>query len=113
MQSIVLTGATSCTLTLANLPDRLPLYTRGTAAGKIVATDISLAVTVTSRHLDGADVTVAQADGSSFTDGPAIGDLQQFVREGASVPAATSAFIINNVKAVVGQMWLMIRYTIT
>ena len=77
MQSLVLTATTSCTLTLANLPDRLHIYTRGTAAGKILATDISLAVTVTSGHLDGADVAVAQADSSLFTDGPAIGGLQQ------------------------------------
>lgn len=113
MQSLMLTGATSCTLSLANLPDRLYIYTRGTAAEKILATDIWLAVTVTSGHLDGADVAGAQAETSLFTNGPAIGGLEQFVTEGASVPDATWAFIITGVKAVVGQRWLIIRYTIT
>jgi hypothetical protein len=112
MQSPVPTGATSRTLTLPNLQDRLPIYTRNTPAGKIVATDISLAVHVSSGQLNAGDVTLAQANGSAFADGPAIGGLQQFVIQGAATPVATWVFTVNNVTAVVDQLWLMIRYTL-
>ena len=112
MQSAIPTGTTSRTLTLANLTERLPVYTRSTPAGKIIATDISLFVHVTSGVLNASDVTLAQDQNSSFSGGPAVGDLQQLALEGVSVPISTWVFTINNVTAVLDQMWLMIRYTL-
>ena len=105
------THNTPAVLTLANLDQRLPFYTRG-HAGKIQATDIYLYNTA---HPAPTGVTVTQ-DGNptALTAGKGVSDtLATFdATELPGVPIDTWQLQLDGAHLTLDKLWLVIRYTL-
>lgn len=104
-------GTTSRTINLANLADRLPVFTKGK---KIEGTDIIL---MTSAKLKFSDLFLADTppapgdNGSPFQLGVNAGDYNGYAIHDAGVTINNWVLTINDVVTPLTNMWLVVRYT--
>ena len=104
-------GATERVLTLNNLNERLPIFTKGRQPDKIQATDVYL---FTPAPLSSSALVLTQAtDEFTFTDGPAVGTMKTFViKEDVSCPVTSWQLKIQDVNTKLEKMWLIVRYVL-
>jgi hypothetical protein len=105
------THNTPAVLTLANLDQRLPFYTRG-HAGKIQATDIYL---YTPAHPAPTGVTLTEGGNDTpLAPGPAVGTtLATFdATELSGVPIDTWQLRLDGAHLTLDTLWLVMRYTL-
>jgi hypothetical protein len=103
-------GATERVLSLNNLNERLPIFTKGRQPDKIQATDVYV---FTSANLSAAALTLTQAtDEFTFMDGPAVGTMKSFVIKDISSPIDNWQLKIQDVKTKLEKMWLLVRYVL-
>ncbi len=103
-------GATERVLSLNNLNERLPIFTKGRQPDKIQATDVYV---FTSANLSSAALTLTQAtDDFMFTDGPAVGTMKSSVIKDMSSPIDSWQLKIQDVKTKLEKMWLLVRYVL-
>ena len=101
-------GATERLLTLTNIYERLPIFTKGRPPAKIQATDVYL---FTSAPLSASALILAQAtDEFTFTDGPPLGTMKCFVIKDISCPMSSWQLKIQDTKLEVQKLWLAARY---
>jgi len=101
-------GATERLLTLTNIYERLPIFTKGRPPAKIQATDVYL---FTSAPLSASALILAQAtDEFTFTDGPPLGTMKSFVIKDISCPMSSWQLKIQDTKLEVQKLWLAARY---
>jgi hypothetical protein len=103
-------GAIERLLTLTNLYERLPIFTKGRPPAKIQATDVYL---FTSAALSASALILAQAtDEFTFTDGPPLGTMKCFVIKDISCPMSSWQLKIQDTKLEVQKLWLVARYVL-
>lgn len=103
-------NATERVLSLNNLNERLPIFTKGRQPDKIQATDVYV---FTSANLSSAALTLTQAtDDLTFTDGPSVGTMKSFVIKDMSSPIDSWQLKIQDVKTKLEKMWLLVRYVL-
>jgi hypothetical protein len=96
-------------LTLGNVYERLPIFTKGTPPAKILATDVYL---FTSSPLSSANLAIMQGnDEFSFADSQAAGNMKSFVTQDVG-PLSDWQLKIKDVTTQLDQLWLVARYTI-
>lgn len=105
-------GATSRTITLANLADRLPVFTKGK---KVTGEDIIL---MTSAKLKFSDLFLSPVvpppagdNGAPFQLGVNVGDYYGYAIHDAEVTVDNWTLTINDVTTPLTNMWLVVRYT--
>jgi Tc toxin complex TcA C-terminal TcB-binding domain/ABC toxin N-terminal region/Neuraminidase-like domain/Putative peptidoglycan binding domain len=105
-------------LTVNNLYERLPFFTKGRPAEKIQATDVYL---ITSSAADLSNAVLMQIDGPNvsvdFTPGPTIppsqGAMKSFVGTiNDSLSVTNWQITIPDSKANPGKLWLIVRYVL-
>lgn len=102
------TGATERVLSLNNLNERLPIFTRGRPSEKVLATDVYV---FTPAKLSAATLILIQAnDELAFTDGPAVGTMKSFVIKDIGTPITSWQLRIRDVTTKLDEMWLIVRY---
>jgi hypothetical protein len=106
-------GATARVMTLGDVYERLPFFTKGTPPAKILATDVYL---FTSSALSSGNVTLVQgADPNSqsftFGDGPQAGTMKSFVANDVGQMSGWQ-LTINDMTTPLDQLWLVARYTL-
>ena len=106
-------GATARIMTLGDIYERLPFFTKGTPANKINATDAYL---FTSPGLSSGNVTLVQGTGSNsqsftFSDGPQAGPMKSFVVNDVG-PMNGWQLTISDMTTPLDQLWLVARYTL-
>jgi hypothetical protein len=105
-----LAGATERLLTLNDLYERLPIFTKGRPPAKIQATDVYL---LTPAALSASALVLTQAtDEFNFTDGPPVGTMKSFVVKDISCPISHWQLKIQDVKTGIDKFWLLIRYVL-
>lgn len=100
-------GATSRTLTLSGLADRLPVFTRGkqvTGVDVILMTSAALQASVFTLTSDGND--------NLFSDGVKVGDLNAAAAHNRVLTINNWVLTINNTATPLNDMWLAVRYTL-
>lgn len=103
-------GATERILTLNNLNERLPIFTKGRPANKLQATDIYL---FTSSILPASALKLTQGtEEFSFTDGPSVGTMKSLVIKDVSFPIANWEIKIQDAKVELDKFWLIARYVL-
>ena len=103
-------GATERLLTLNNLNERLPIFTKGRQPNKIQATDVYL---FTPAALPASALVLAQAtDEFTFTDGPQVGTMKSFVIKDTSCPMTNWQLKIQDVTTEIDKLWLLVRYVL-
>lgn len=103
-------GATERILTLNNLNERLPIFTKGRPANKLQATDIYL---FTSSVLPASALKLTQGtEEFSFTDGPSVGTMKSLVIKDVSFPIANWEIKIQDAKVELDKFWLIARYVL-
>lgn len=99
-------GATARTLTLTNLADRLPVYTK---AFKVTGTDFYL---LTSAGLQAGKLTLTtDGNDNSFTMGVKVGDYNAFAIEDTQITINSWVLTINDTTTPLTDMWIVARYT--
>jgi hypothetical protein len=103
-------GATKRLLTLNNLNERLPIFTKGRQPNEIQATDVYL---FTSAALPTSALVLTQGtDEFTFTDGPPMGTLKSFVIKDVNCPITSWQLKIRDVKIELDKLWLLVRYVL-
>ena len=101
-------GATERLITLGDLHERLPVFTKGRQPGKIQATDLYL---FTPAPLTASALTLVQAgEELAFTDGIALGAMKSFVIKDVACPMTSWQLRIQDVTTEVPKLWLIARY---
>jgi len=102
-------GATERILTLGNVSERLPIFTRGTPPAKIMAANVYL---FSSSPLSSANLALLQGtDEFSFADGQAAGTMKSFVANDVG-QMSNWQLKIKDVNTNLDQLWLVVRYTL-
>jgi hypothetical protein len=104
-------AATERVMTIDNLNDKLPIFTKGRSPAKIRATDIYL---FASGSLTASEFTVTQ-DGNDIAvvDGPPLGlaaTMKTFVAKDVDSAMDSVKITIADVKTPIDKMWLLERY---
>ena len=102
--------ATERLLTLNNLRDRLPIFTKGRDSTKILATDIHL---LTSSELTASKLLLKHNAGElNFADGVPIGAMKSFVVKDNNVPITDWKLSIQDVGTKLDKLWLLVKYVL-
>jgi hypothetical protein len=102
-----LNGAAARILSLGNLTDRLPAYTKGRQPNSIKATDIIVA---TSAALQPAAIKLTQnGNDNDFSNGVDIGTLKAFAIHD-ELPMQQWQLKITDTQTALNDMWLVVRY---
>ena len=99
-------------LTLNNLYERLPIFTKGRKPDKILATDVYL---FTPAVISASDLALSQLADTyeTFTVGPKVGTtMNSFAIKDISVPVANWKLKIKNVNAEIEKIFLLVRYVL-
>lgn len=99
-------GATSRTLTLANLADRLPVFTRGR---KITGVDVILMSTAAFQP--GVFTLTSDGDDNSFSAGVKVGDYNAAAIHDAELTINSWTLTIADTTTAWKDMWMVVRYT--
>lgn len=104
-------GATDWLMTLNNLSERLPFFTKGRPPANILATDIYL---FTSAPLSASSFELTQAtDKLTFKGGPPVGTMKSFVVEEISnYPINSWQLKIQDGNIKLDKLWLLVRYVL-
>jgi hypothetical protein len=109
------TGATERLLTLNNLYERLPMFTKGRPPMKIQATDVYV---FTPAALSASALVLTQGtDEFTFTDGPPVGaantQMKSFViKDMSNCPVTNWQLKIHDGNVVLEKFWLVVRYVL-
>jgi hypothetical protein len=109
--------ATERLLSLNNLHDRLPMFTRGRSADKIQAKEVYL---LTPAALSASDLLLAQAtnehtfgDGTPFAEGPPVGTMKSFtLKELNDFSVDTWQITIKDRDTPIEKLWMVTRYVL-
>ncbi len=102
--------ATERVLTLNNLRDRLPIFTKGRAPKKIQATDIYL---LTPSALTASKLVLKHnSEEETFTDGVSIGSMKSFVIKVDNFPIVNWEISIQDIETELDKLWLIVRYVL-
>jgi hypothetical protein len=103
-------GATERLLTLSNLYERLPIFTKGRPPAKIQATDVYV---FTPAALSASALVLTQGtDEFTFMDGPPVGIMKSFVIKDMSCPIDSWQLKIQDGKVALEKFWLLVRYVL-
>ncbi len=103
-------GATERLLTLKNLYERLPIFTKGREPAKIQAIDVYL---FTPADLSASKFVLTRAtDEFTFTDGVQVGTLKSFVIKDISCPITSWQLKVQDVTTEIDKLWLLVRYVL-
>lgn len=107
-------GATERLMALNNLNERLPIFTKGRTADKILATDVYLFAPGQSIDaLRGKLMLMQNNNSSSFsTDGPPAGTMKSFVIKDMGCPMGSWQLKIQDTKTGLEKLWLLVRYVL-
>ena len=115
-------GATERVLTIEKLNEKLPVFVNGRLPEKILAKDIYLFVSGSTRDAQGKKVpTVFTLSSIAATQGgvditsafvKTVGTMQLFVRNGVDAPMGGLQVTIHDTKTVIDKMWLVERYVL-
>jgi hypothetical protein len=106
-------AATERVMTIEKLNEKLPIFTKGRAPSKILATDLylfassALPASAFSATQGGTDIV--------FADGPPLGapaGMKCFVAKGVDAAMDTVKITIADTKTPIDRMWLLERYTL-
>lgn len=104
-------GANERELTIDNIYEKLPIFTKGRKPEKIQAMDIYL---FTSAPLAASAITATQGGTDiTFTDGPMTGTMKSFVAKDVGAAIDSLQLKIADTKKVIDKMWLLERYVLT
>jgi hypothetical protein len=99
-------------LTLSNLSDRLPIFTRGRQPKDIKATNIHL---FAPKELNNVGIKLTQANNDTdFSPGAPLGEMSQFVINGGddnTIPMDNWHLKIVDNTTAIEKLWLVVRYT--
>ncbi|MDJ0713811.1 MAG: neuraminidase-like domain-containing protein [Prochloraceae cyanobacterium] len=101
-------GATERVLTLNNLSDRLPIFTKGRDK-KIQATDIYL---VTPLALTASKLRLKHKTREETFNDTKIGSMKSFVIKEIDLPINDWEISIQDVKTEIDKLWLLVRYVL-
>ena len=102
--------ATERLLTLNNLNDRLPIFTKGHAPKKIQATDIYV---LTPSALTASNLILKQnTEELTFTDGVSIESMKSFVIKDINFPIVNWEISIQDKETEFDKLWLIVRYVL-
>lgn len=97
-------------LTLNNLSDRLPIFTKGRDPKNIQATDIYL---LTPSALTASELVLKQnTEQLTFTDGVPIGSMKSFVIKDVNFPIFNWQISIQDIETELDKLWLLVRYVL-
>lgn len=100
--------ATERLLSLGNLYERLPVFTKGHAPDKIVATAIYL---FSASPPPASPITLIRADEEfDFAEGIAVGTMKSFEIKDISCPMTRWQLRIQDVKTELTKLWLIVKY---
>jgi hypothetical protein len=103
-------GATERILDLKTLLDRLPIFTKGTLPNKIIASDVYL---FTDATLTASTISLVQGSTpNAFADSVPAGTMKGFVANTINSPMTAWQIAIGDVTTSVGQLWMVVRYTL-
>jgi len=103
-------GATERILTLNNVYQRLPTFTKGRSPDKIPATDIYL---FTTASIPVAAFTLKQnGDDFTFTAGPQMGTIKSFAAKDIRCQMGSWQLKIQDVNTEIEKLWLIVRYVL-
>jgi hypothetical protein len=102
-------GATEWTLTLDNLYERLPIFTKGRKPEKIQATDVYL---FTPSDFNSILVLKQDTDELTFTEGQSVGAMKSFTIKDISSPMTHWDLKIENTDMKIDSLWLVVRYVL-
>jgi hypothetical protein len=102
--------ATERALALDDLSERLPIFTRGRKADKILAADIYL---YTTADLPASVLKLTRdVDELAFTDGPTVGTMKSFAIKDADLQMNGWRLRINDVSTQIDKLWMVARYVL-
>jgi Tc toxin complex TcA C-terminal TcB-binding domain/ABC toxin N-terminal region/Neuraminidase-like domain len=104
-------GATVRVMTLGDIYQRLPFFTKGTPPAKILATNVYL---FSSSALSASKIALVQGSDSnsqSFSDGPAVRTMKSFLATDVG-PMSGWQLTIDDIATPLDQLWLVARYTL-
>jgi hypothetical protein len=100
--------ATERVLALDNLFERLPIFTKGRKADKILAADVYL---YTTAGLSASALKLTHdVDEFAFTDGPPVGTMKSFAIKDAGLQMSSWLLKINDVSTQIDKVWAVVRY---
>jgi hypothetical protein len=100
--------ATERVLALDNLFERLPIFTKGRKADKILAADVYL---YTTAGLSASALKLTHdVDEFAFTDGPPVGTMKSFAIKDAGLQMSSWLLKINDVSTQIDKVWTVVRY---
>lgn len=103
-------SATERVLSLNNLYERLPIFTKGRKPEQILANNVYV---FTSAKLSSAALILTEAgNDNSFTDGITAGTMKSFVIKDLGIPVGSWQLKIEDVKTKIEKMWLLVRYVL-
>ena len=102
--------ATERVLTLNNLGDRLPIFTKGRDPKKLQAIDLYL---LTPSPLTASNLVLKQnTEELTFTDGVSVGSMNSFVAKDNNLPIANWELSIQDLDTELENLWLIVRYVL-
>lgn len=100
-------GATARTLTLSNLADRLPVFTKGY---KTTGVDVVL---ITTAALQAAKLNLTvNGNDNAFTTGVKMGNYNAFAIHDTELAISNWTLTINDTTTALNDMWIAVRYTL-
>jgi len=103
-------GATERILTLNNINDRLPVFTKGRPVAKIELVD---AYVFTDASLTSSALVLSQGtDDFNFTDAPAVGTTKSFSSKDIGRPLTDWQIKIKDTNVAIDKFWLIVRYVL-
>ncbi|CAG9932011.1 neuraminidase-like domain-containing protein [Candidatus Nitrotoga arctica] len=115
-------GATERVLTIDKLNEKLPVFTKGRSEKNILAKNIYLFVSGSTRDAQGKKVPtvfplslIAVTQGGldlPFTPGESVGTMNSFVANDVEAPMGDFQITIHDMKTVIDKMWLVERYVL-